>query len=146
LLLEAEERGEAGGPLSDLGTGSGVIAIAAAKLGWGPVEGFDHEPASIEAAGSNAAANNVEIDLTRINLREHLPPLAPTVTANLTAPLLLEVAHALRATTPPRTLICSGLLPAELDEVSAAFSLSGLYEVERRLEGDWGALSLIAER
>jgi ribosomal protein L11 methyltransferase len=146
LLLEAEERGEAGGPLSDLGTGSGVIAIAAAKLGWGPVEGFDHEPASIEAAASNAAANNVEVVLTRINLREHLPPLAPTVTANLTAPLLLEVAHALRATTSPRTLICSGLLPAELDEVSTAFSLSGLSERERRQEGDWAALSLSGSR
>jgi ribosomal protein L11 methyltransferase len=146
LLLEAEERGGAGGPLSDLGTGSGVIAIAAAKLGWGPVEGFDHEPASIEAAASNAAANEVEIVLTRINLREHLPPLAPTVTANLTAPLLLEVAHALRATTPPRTLICSGLLLSELDEVATAFSSSRLCEVERRFEGDWGALCLTARR
>ena len=48
---------------TDLGTGSGVLAIAAAKLGWDPVRGYDHEPASIEAATANAAANGVEIDL-----------------------------------------------------------------------------------
>ena len=51
--------GEADGPLTDLGTGSGVLAIAAAKLGWGPVRGYDHEEAAIEAAAANAAANGV---------------------------------------------------------------------------------------
>ena len=50
LLLELEAAGEASGPLTDLGTGSGVLAIAAAKLGWSPVHGYDHEEASIEAS------------------------------------------------------------------------------------------------
>ena len=59
LLLELEAAGEAAGPLTDLGTGSGVLAIAAAKLGWGPVTGYDHEPAAIEAARANADANGV---------------------------------------------------------------------------------------
>src|SRR6185503_14629571 len=54
LLLELEAAGEASGPLVDLGTGSGVLAIAAAKLGWAPVRGYDHEAASIEAAAANA--------------------------------------------------------------------------------------------
>src|SRR6201999_672682 len=92
LLLELEEAGEAGGPLTDLGTGSGVLAIAAAKLGWAPVSGYDHEPAAIEASGSNASINGVEIDFSRQNLREALPDLAPTVVANMTSPILKAIA------------------------------------------------------
>ena len=92
LLLELEAAGEASGPLTDLGTGSGVLAIAAAKLGWDPVRGYDHEPPAIEAAAANAAANGVELELERVNLREGLPDLAPTVVANMTAPVLQAVA------------------------------------------------------
>ncbi len=142
MLLEAEARGEAVGALTDLGTGSGVLAIAAARLGWAPVEGYDHEVAAVEAAAANAAANGVEIGLARMNLRQQLPPLAATVTANLTAPLLLAVAAAIGASGPPRTLICSGLLPVEQDEVAAAFATARLTEVERRRDGDWAALRL----
>src|ERR1700754_3635384 len=91
-LLELEAAGEASGPLTDLGTGSGVLAIAAAKLGWNPVSGYDHEPAAIEAAQANAHANDVQLDLERMNLRESLPSLAPTVVANMTAPILAAVA------------------------------------------------------
>ncbi len=73
FLLELEEAGEAHGPLTDLGTGSGVLAIAASKLGWGPVEGYDHEPPALEAAAANASANGVHLALQRANLRETLP-------------------------------------------------------------------------
>ncbi len=77
LLLELAAAGGAAGPLTDLGSGSGVLAIAAAKLGWSPVSGYDHEQAAIEAATANAAANGVKLHLERTNLREALPPLAP---------------------------------------------------------------------
>ena len=92
LLLELADAGEARGPLADLGTGSGVLAIAAAKLGWAPVLGCDSEAAAIEAAAANARANAVEVELERVNLREQAPPTAPTMAANLTAPLLRDVA------------------------------------------------------
>jgi len=174
-LLELEEAGEASGPLTDLGTGSGVLAIAAAKLGWSPVTGYDHEPASIEAATANASANGVAIRFDLMNLREGLPQLAPTVVANMTAPVLKAIAAQLLAgvggrgeiprslpavapgelpptpnaevapaTPPPRpsTLVCSGLLPDELDETATAFGASGLAEADRRIEGDWAALLL----
>ncbi|MGV1048724.1 MAG: 50S ribosomal protein L11 methyltransferase [Solirubrobacterales bacterium] len=145
LLLELEAAGEAGGPLTDLGTGSGVLAIAAAKLGWGPVHGYDHEPPALEATAANAAANGVAVALQRINLREALPPLAPTVLANMTAPILRAVAAQLAADgsgRAPATLVCSGILPPELDEVAAAFAEVGLEERGRRREGDWAALLL----
>lgn len=162
LLLELAEAGHAAGPLTDLGTGSGVLAIVAAKLGWGPVRGYDHEPAAIEAASANAVANGVSAHFERANLREGLPGLAPTVVANLTAPVLKAVAAQLaaeggtrgrgrrsnsgEAPAPPppcpSTLVCSGLLPAELDGVVAAFGAAGLVESIRRRDGDWSAVYL----
>ena len=95
LLLEvAAQEGELDrGPLTDLGTGSGVLAIAAAKLGWDPIEAFDHEPLALEATEVNAKANEVDLaTLERLNLRESLPALAPTVVANMTSPILKAVA------------------------------------------------------
>jgi ribosomal protein L11 methyltransferase len=92
MLLELSQAGEAGGALADLGTGSGVLAIAAAKLGWAPVHAYDHEPTSIEAASANATANGVDVEFERLSLREGLPDLAPTVVANLTASVLKAVA------------------------------------------------------
>jgi ribosomal protein L11 methyltransferase len=142
LLLELEAAGEARGPLTDLGTGSGVLAIAAAKLGWAPVQGYDHEAPALQAAAANAAANGVPIELARVNLRERLPALAPTTVANMTAPILRAVAAQLDPESAPRTLVCSGLLPPELDETAARFDGCGLIEVERRQEGDWAALLL----
>jgi len=159
LLLELEAVGEGSGALTDLGTGSGVLAIAAAKLGWDPVYGYDHEPASIEAAQENANANGVRPVFERLNLREQLPELAPTVVANMTAPVLKAVAaqlnggrgrarrslHAVAPASPPptpSTMICSGLLPPELDDAAAAFAPAGLAEADRRIDGDWAALLL----
>lgn len=147
------------GELVDLGTGSGVLAIGAAKLGWNPIRGYDHEPAAIEAAAANAKANDVQLHLERMNLREQLPPLAPTVVANMTAPILKAVATQLigggertRRSLPksategplpaPQTLVCSGILPPELDEVAGAFGAAGLTEADRRQDGDWAALLL----
>jgi ribosomal protein L11 methyltransferase len=161
LLLELAEAGEAHGALTDLGTGSGVLAIAAAKLGWSPVRGYDHEEASIEATTANAEVNGVEVEVECRNLRDGLPELAPTVVANMTAPVLKVVAEQLngeggRARVPrslpavapgdprptPRTVVCSGLLPAELDQTTDAFAPTGLAEAGRRQEGDWAALLL----
>ncbi|HET8592763.1 MAG TPA: 50S ribosomal protein L11 methyltransferase [Solirubrobacterales bacterium] len=141
LLLELARSGRARGALDDLGTGSGVLAIAAAKLGWGPVRGFDHEPAALAAAAANAAANGVELELRRVNLRAELPATAPTVVANLTAPLLRALAEGLPERHGPDHLICSGLLVGEADEVSACFRRRGFGETQRRAGGEWLAIS-----
>ena len=138
LLLELADRGEAGGALTDLGTGSGVLAIAAARLGWSPVLGCDSERAALDAAAANAAANGVELELRRLNLRDEEPPEAATVVANLTAPLLEAVAARLPA--PPSRLVCSGLLTTQAERVSQALGDAGLTVAERRERGDWAAL------
>jgi ribosomal protein L11 methyltransferase len=143
MLVEMADRDEARGPLVDLGTGSGVLAIAAAKLGFEPVLGIDLEVAAIEAAGVNAEANGVELRLERVNLREQVAPLAETTVANLTAPLLLELAVRIaeRPDWMPRAMLCSGLLEREADDVAAAYTQAGLSERGRRASGDWRAIA-----
>ena len=138
FLLELADASEASGPLADLGTGSGVLAIAAAKLGWSPVSGYDSEIASVEAAAANAAANGVEMMVERRNLRERPAPGVPTVVANLTAPLLEAMAERLES--PPATLVCSGLLANEIERVSTALERVGLTVVDQRTLGDWASL------
>jgi ribosomal protein L11 methyltransferase len=140
LLLELADAGEARGPLADWGTGSGVLAIAAARLGFAPVMACDHEPAALDAAAKNAAANGVELELSRRNLRQAPAPHAPTAVANLTAPLLGEVAARLEEV--PQRVICSGLLASEADGVADAFAARGLAERERRLQEDWTVISM----
>jgi ribosomal protein L11 methyltransferase len=142
LLVELADEGNAKGPLADLGTGSAVLAIVAAKLGFGPVLGVDSEVAALEAARANAQANGVEIEFERVNLREEPPPSAPTLVANLTAPLLRDVAAHLAE--PPDRMVCSGLLARQADDVESAFAAAGLTARERRTSGDWGALLLAA--
>jgi ribosomal protein L11 methyltransferase len=137
LLLELEPAGA----LADWGCGTGVLAIAAARLGWDPVLACDWEAASVAATAENAAVNGVPgIAVTRTDLRREAGPWAPTVVANLVRPLLLEVAGVM--TRPPRTLIVSGLLREEGDEVATAFGRHGLRETARRTAGEWCALRL----
>lgn len=143
LLLQLADSGGRG-PLADWGTGSGVLAIAAAKLGFSPVVACDHERSALDAARENAAANGVGLELARVNLREQAPPLAPTVTANLTAPVLCATAERLAVGSGEdlRIVICSGVLAPEADGVAAAFGRAGLVERQRRADGEWLALEL----
>jgi ribosomal protein L11 methyltransferase len=142
LCLELLAELEPGGAFLDLGCGSGVLAIAAARLGWEPVTAVDLEPAAVEAARANAALNGVSLDVRRMDLRREPPPSAPTVTANLLRPLLLELAESWADA--PERLIVSGLLRGEAAEVAAEFARGGLVERERREAGEWAALLLTA--
>jgi ribosomal protein L11 methyltransferase len=132
LMLELVPEGS----FADLGCGSGVLAIAAAKLGFGPIAAVDNELAAVEATRANATANGVVLDsVERADLRAELPPAARTVAANLVRPLLLELAGRIEA----EHLILSGLLDSEPGEVAAAF---GRREQSRLTEGGWAALLL----
>src|SRR4051794_36198595 len=139
LLCELEPQGA----FVDLGCGSGVLAIAAAKLGWVPVLGVDHEAESVAATEANAHVNGVTVRAERFDLlRDGPAPAAPTIAANLLRPLLLAVARAGFAGDPPRVLVASGLLRHEADEVTAAFERFGLAERARRETAEWSALLL----
>jgi len=135
LLLEVEPSGS----LADLGCGSGVLAIAAAKLGFRPVTAVDSDRGAVEATTANAVANGVALDrVERLNLREEPAPAADVIAANLMRPLLLRVAELMRE--PPSALIASGLLDHEADEVAAAFA--PLRETRRLMDRGWVALLL----
>ncbi|MGH2948955.1 MAG: 50S ribosomal protein L11 methyltransferase [Solirubrobacteraceae bacterium] len=137
LLLTVPARGA----LADWGCGSGVLALAAARLGFEPVLACDVEPESVVATLAAAAANGIVVDATVHDLRHAPGPWAPTVAANLVRPLLLEVAA--RMERPPERLIASGLEPHEVDEVAAAFARRGLAPAARRDGGGWSAILLI---
>jgi len=135
LMLELEVRGS----FCDLGCGSGVLAIAAAKLGFAPVAAFDADRAAIGATLDNARNNGVELDqVERANLRDEPAPAADVVAANLMRPLLLRVAELMAE--PPPALILSGLLDHEADEVAAAFA--PLKERRRLSDKGWSAVLL----
>lgn len=143
MLLALEPRGGC----VDLGCGSGVLAIAAAKLGWGPVSALDHELESVAATIDNAGVNSVTVAAERFDLRRAAAvPAAPLVMANLLLPLLLDLARSGFEPQPPQLMIASGLLIEQADQVAEAFSLShGLCEQDRRISGEWAALLLVRE-
>jgi ribosomal protein L11 methyltransferase len=152
LLALAGSEHAAAGPLLDVGTGSGVLAIAAAGLGFRPVLGLDHEQESVDAARENAAVNGVDIDIRRFDLRrQELPWMSgaggsgeqPVVLANLLRPLLLALAETMPAA--PAHLLAGGLLVHEADEIGLAFAKClGMRERERRVSGEWAAMWLSA--
>jgi ribosomal protein L11 methyltransferase len=136
------------GRLADLGCGSGVLAIAAAKLGFGPVVALDHDVLAVEATLENARVNDVPLErVERWDARRDPLPDAAVWTANLLRPLLLEVAARLREPGAPEPgyVVASGLLVAEADDVAAAFAASGLVERDRLATNEWAAL-LLARR
>jgi ribosomal protein L11 methyltransferase len=146
------------GALIDLGTGSGVLAIAAARLGYGPVLALDNDPVSVSAARANADANGVAIAVRRFDLRrDGLPAMERTVlVANLLAPLLHDLARRLGAVAAdreadpdpagpahaPAHLVAGGLLVEQVDDVAAAFAELNLRERARRRRGEWAAVWL----
>jgi ribosomal protein L11 methyltransferase len=146
LCLEALlELAPGEGALVDLGCGSGVLAVAAARLGWRPVRALDHDPAAVEATAHNARANGVGVDAKRFDLRTDPveASVAPTVAANLLAPVLATWSQRLgEIQDRPDLVIAGGVLEAEADGVAAAFAPLGLHERERRVAGDWVALVL----
>jgi ribosomal protein L11 methyltransferase len=142
LMLSVAGRGA----FLDLGCGSGVLAIAAARLGWSPVVAVDFDPLAVEAAEANAVVNGVSVEVRRHDLRVDPVLVAPTVAANLLRPLLLAWAARLGeagASELPERVIASGLLVGEADEIAGAFAgAAGFEEAERRVSGEWAALLL----
>jgi ribosomal protein L11 methyltransferase len=152
LLLEHAASVDVRGAVLDVGSGSGVLAIAALELGYRPVLALDNDRESVRAILANAAVNGVEIEARRFDLREEALPWhfwdgngegVPTVLdasansdprrdgvartvvlANLLRPLLLDLADTMPASDPPGNLdlIASGLLREQAEEVADAFA------------------------
>lgn len=135
-----------GARVLDVGCGSGILAIAAARFGAARVLGVDTDPIAIEATAANARRNAVA---RRIRARHGTLPSGggpfDVVLANLIASLLIELAAALRAELRPGgTLLASGIFVDREADVRAAFDGADLHVTRRSGEGDWVALEAIA--
>lgn len=141
LELMLDRPAPATGPFTDVGSGSGVLAIVAATLGFAPVIALDYDPAAVAATVDNAARNGVQIDARRFDLREQpVEHRGGLVVANVLAGPL--IAWAAADGPLPDELILSGVLTEETDRVADAFGARGLKERERRQQGEWTALAL----
>ena len=126
----------------DVGCGSGILAVAAGRLGAGAVLGVDTDPIAIEATGSNARRNGL---VRRLRVRVGSVPTGQgpfdVVLANLIAGLLVTLARPLAAELAPGgTLVASGIFVDREPEVRAALESAGLSIVGRAAEGDWVVL------
>ena len=132
LLLDIEPSGA----FADLGCGTGVLAILAARLGWRPVTAVDLQPASVEATAANARRNDVELNALVADLSAQPPPAADGFAANVPAPLHARLA-ASWAGRPPGIGLLSGFSPAEADAVIEAYAGAGLREWRRLERSGW---------
>ncbi len=136
-----------GGParVLDVGSGSGILAIAAGLLGAREVLAVDVDPIAVEASAANARRNRLGRVITA---REGSAPSGEgpfdIVLANLIASLLIRLADGLvEDVRPGGTLLASGIFENRETEVAEAFEQRGLRVAERRAEGDWVALELV---
>jgi len=118
-----------GGSVLDVGCGSGVLAIAAAKLGFVPVVALDHDPATLEAATVNARANGVEIYLRLLEALEDPLPAADLTVANISATAIEALAQ--RVESP--LLVTSGYLASDEPKIPARV------HAEHRERDGWAA-------
>jgi len=146
--LEGLERYWQGGALLDVGTGTGILAIGAAKLFPGArVVGFDIDPDAIAVATENAAINSVadEVEFEVNRLSSFRGEEFDLVLANLTADVFVsqaaEFAQVVRA---DGTLIVSGILLEQTGDVTAALEAQGFSVIEARPDGEWVTLALRA--
>lgn len=158
-LLLLERVVQPGQTVFDVGTGSGILAIAAAKLGSGAVLAIDNDPVAVEVARENMQRNGVA-DVVTVALGspgsgaafcagangeasencEHEQGF-DLIVANIIASVLVALAHDLAATLAPGgVLLCSGIIQEREEEVAQALAAAGLTQHERRSEGDWVAL------
>lgn len=127
----------------DIGTGSGILAIAAAKLGYAPVEAFDFDPEAVRVACANARRNRV---FEKIHIRQADVTKMPkrgakqfdVVCGNLISSLLISHQHRILAKLKPGgVLVLAGILAEEFFQVQNAFEKAGLKIIASRAENEW---------
>ena len=129
----------------DMGCGSGILSIAAAKLGFAPVKGFDVDQEAVDASIENAEKNSVSVEYVKFALGransntqtlKHPNTSYDLVAANILGPLLIRFADEI-VPYVGKHLIISGILTDLYSEVLAAYEARGLKEVSRKTLGEW---------
>jgi len=141
-LLKDKKRKGLNSSLLDVGTGTGVLAIAAMKLGVKKAVGTEIDSVALKVARSNAAANKAKITLTGLT-PSRVRGRFPIVIANILAPELKRLAPELVSKMEEGGfLILSGILAPESGAVEQSFTALGLKPFRRYRDGDWAALVL----
>jgi ribosomal protein L11 methyltransferase len=122
LLLALEPCGS----FADLGCGSGVLAILAHRLGWGPVTALDVSADSVEVARANTERNAVSVELSVVDLLDRPPPPTAGFAANMPAAVHMSVAARWEGENAPVVGLLSGFGSEEADPVLAAYDACGL--------------------
>jgi ribosomal protein L11 methyltransferase len=144
--LEMLEKYWKGGSMLDVGTGTGILAIAAVKLRPGSrVVGFDVDPEAVEVALENAAINGVaeEIEIEVNKLSSYQGQVFDLVLANLTADVIIPLSPEFPQVLKPQgALIVSGILREQTDDVRAALESHDLSVIEMKPDGEWMTMAL----
>jgi ribosomal protein L11 methyltransferase len=146
MLLEwLEDDIQGGESVLDVGTGSGLLAMAALRFGAFLAVGFDHDPVAIECAQDSAEQNRFgpELVLQCGELDERHERMSfDLVLANLDRQTLLDLRDRLARCTKNRLLV-SGVLTNQREEIEAAFAAAGLYRGRQREQDGWLAMEFI---
>ena len=141
LCLEVlDERVRGGERVLDIGTGSGILAIAALKLGAAVAEGVDIDPVAVRTAGENAALNGVADKLTVLvgDLSDKASGKYDIITANIVANAIMALAPAVPGLmADDAVFIASGIIDSRKDEVIAALEAAGLAVLEVKEKRGW---------
>ena len=151
-LVKHRPRSGAARAFLDIGTGSGILAISAAKLGYAPVEAFDFDPAAVRVARDNARQNRVA-DAVRIAQRDltKVPRVSRTrydvVCANLIFDLLIaERERVVNRLKPEGVLVLAGILATQFPRVVEAYAQVGMQLVATKVEKEWQSGSFVRAR
>ncbi len=141
MLIEKFADPRPGKRFLDLGTGTGLLAIAAVKLGYEHVVAADNDPEAIEATERNLALNGIR------NIQVHLGTISSIngpfdlIAANIISGVLVSIASDIAARLAPAgAVILSGILTGQEDEVAAAMNAAGLVLREQLIDGKWVSL------
>ncbi len=128
--------------VADIGTGSGILAIAAKKLGAGDVCGVDNDPDAIENAEANMRINSVNIRLDCADLASTISGAADIIVANIAVKAVVALAEDVRCLLAPNGLyICSGIIFSEKENTRCALQSLGYEVVEVAQMGEWCAFA-----
>ncbi len=144
MCVELIEKYYAGGKMLDVGTGSGILAIAAGKLGARGIVAVDIDPDAVRVARENVELNGMSdrIDVREGDLTKGLNERFDFAVANILAPVICMLAAPLKNHLLPGALfVCSGIIAEAEDDVRSALADAGYQLIERRVRGDWVALA-----
>lgn len=153
LVMELLEKYTApGATVLDVGCGSGILAICAAKLGAGQCRAYDIDPTAVKVARDNICVNGVS-ELVSCDQSDLLASVEridggyDIVCANIVADIIIRMAPQVADFMKPGgVLLASGIITPRAEDVISALEAGGLHVIERREDNDWCALALVRRR